>query len=71
MEGEGHKKEGAFCVWTQQEIDSLLHEAVPTDPARTLAQLFSYHYGVQPHGNVDPSKVRGVAYGGHNEVGGA
>jgi uncharacterized protein len=35
-------KEGAFYVWTEKEIDGALGEA---------ANVFKYHYGVQPHGN--------------------
>ena len=60
-EGAEHKKEGAFCVWSQQEINSLLPDATPTNPSKTWADVFSYHYGVKPQGNVDPHKVRGGA----------
>jgi len=35
--------EGAFYVWTQDEIFSALGDA---------AEFFDFHYGVQPHGNV-------------------
>jgi uncharacterized protein YyaL (SSP411 family) len=35
--------EGAFYVWTQQEIDGVLGEA---------SEIFNFHYGVEPHGNV-------------------
>jgi len=40
----GHAKtaEGAFYVWTEKEIDSALGNA---------ADIFAFHYGVQPHGN--------------------
>ena len=34
--------EGAFYIWTQKEIDEALGEA---------AEIFDFHYGVQPHGN--------------------
>ena len=34
--------EGAFYVWTKKEIDSALGET---------AEMFDFHYGVQPHGN--------------------
>src|SRR5882762_1374247 len=34
--------EGAFYVWTKKEIDSALAAA---------AEMFDFHYGVQPHGN--------------------
>ena len=40
----GHKTaEGAFYVWSQAEIDAALGDA---------AQVFNFHYGVEPHGNV-------------------
>ena len=35
--------EGAFYVWTEDEIDAALGDA---------AKVFNFHYGVQPHGNV-------------------
>src|SRR5205807_8595526 len=40
----GHSKtaEGAFYVWTKKEIDAALGDA---------AEVFDFHYGVQPHGN--------------------
>src|SRR6266403_5737160 len=40
----GHSKtaEGAFYVWTKKEIDAALGHA---------AEIFDFHYGVQPHGN--------------------
>ncbi len=41
---EGHKVEGAFYVWSAQEIERRLD--------RRSAALFSHRYGVQPEGNV-------------------
>jgi uncharacterized protein len=40
----GHAKtaEGAFYIWTKKEIDDALGDA---------AEIFDFHYGVQPHGN--------------------
>jgi uncharacterized protein YyaL (SSP411 family) len=40
----GHSKtaEGAFYIWTKKEIDAALGGA---------AEIFDFHYGVQPHGN--------------------
>jgi uncharacterized protein YyaL (SSP411 family) len=40
----GHSKtaEGAFYIWTQKDIDTALGEG---------AEIFDFHYGVQPHGN--------------------
>ncbi|CDO71167.1 hypothetical protein BN946_scf184845.g37 [Trametes cinnabarina] len=40
------KKEGAFYVWTAQQIDELLGAD---------AELFKYHFGVKAEGNCDPS----------------
>jgi uncharacterized protein YyaL (SSP411 family) len=36
------KSEGAFYVWTKKEIDTALGDA---------AEIFNFHYGVQPDGN--------------------
>jgi uncharacterized protein YyaL (SSP411 family) len=40
----GHAKtaEGAFYIWTKKEINDALGDA---------AEIFDFHYGVQPHGN--------------------
>jgi uncharacterized protein len=40
--GHSETKEGAFYVWTKKEIDAALGDA---------AEVFDFHYGVQPHGN--------------------
>jgi uncharacterized protein YyaL (SSP411 family) len=40
--GHGKTAEGAFYVWTKKEIDEALGDA---------AEIFDFHYGVQPHGN--------------------
>jgi len=47
-DGSGEKREGAFYVWTEEEITSLL------DPDKAV--LFMEAYGVRPEGNapVDP-----------------
>ena len=44
VDDSGHSKtaEGAFYVWTKKEIDHALGDA---------AEIFDFHYGVQPHGN--------------------
>lgn len=44
----GEKREGAFAVWSQEQIDKLL--PVP------LRSLFCAHYGIKPEGNIDPSR---------------
>jgi uncharacterized protein YyaL (SSP411 family) len=43
--GDKKKIEGAFYVWEQREVDALLGP----DPGK----IFSYHYGLQPEGNVE------------------
>ena len=45
--GSEEHAEGAFFVWTRQEIDELLEPEA--------ARLFCEHYGIRPHGNVDPA----------------
>src|SRR5437899_2222890 len=40
--GQGKTAEGAFYVWTQKEIDDALGDA---------AEIFTFHYSVQAHGN--------------------
>ena len=53
----GHKKEGAFCVWTAAEIRATLGEqTVPGAKNNlTLADLIVDKYHVKERGNVDPS----------------
>ena len=57
--GSEHKKEGAFCVWTKEEITNILSDPLQTDSTKTLADLFSFHYDVQEDGNVNPYQVCG------------
>ena len=40
--GHGKNTEGAFYVWTKNEIDAALRDA---------AEIFDFYYGVQSHGN--------------------
>jgi uncharacterized protein len=44
IDDPGHRKtaEGAFYIWTKKEIDDALGD---------IAEIFDFHYGVQPHGN--------------------
>ena len=68
------KKEGAFCVWTQREISSLLSSPLPSSPSSTLADIFCHHYGVKAGGNVPSHKVRSIKRGNiktpcHNKTG--
>ncbi|XP_051889135.1 LOW QUALITY PROTEIN: spermatogenesis-associated protein 20 [Pristis pectinata] len=51
------KKEGAFCVWTEQEIRELLPDPVSdSTQSITMADVFAYHYGVKGNGNVEPAQ---------------
>lgn len=43
--GDKKKIEGAFYVWEQREIDAVL--------GPETGKIFSYHYGLQPEGNVE------------------
>ena len=56
------KKEGAFCVWTQQEIRPLLTEVIKKKNNVTSADVFCYHYGVKEDGNVLPKQVLTVEH---------
>ena len=40
--GKPEHGEGVFYIWTKKEIDAALGDG---------AEIFDYHYGVQPHGN--------------------
>lgn len=42
-----HIIEGAFCVWTAEEIQRILGND---------AKIFMYCFDVREHGNVDPDK---------------
>ncbi|KAG6417842.1 hypothetical protein SASPL_120037 [Salvia splendens] len=48
FEGASRKKEGAFYVWTSQEIDDILGEHAP---------LFKEHYYIKSSGNCDLSRM--------------
>jgi uncharacterized protein YyaL (SSP411 family) len=55
--GASHKKEGAFCVWTYDEVQSLLSKRLNSNTNDTLATVFCAHYDVKPQGNVNPLQV--------------
>ena len=42
MEGADQKKEGAFCVWTQDEIAALLSGPLSSSDEQTLSHLFCF-----------------------------
>ena len=47
-------------MWTHNEISSQLSSRLPSpspSACLTLGDLFSYHYGVNPDGNVPGHKV--------------
>ncbi|NXK21853.1 SPT20 protein, partial [Arenaria interpres] len=49
------KREGAFCVWTAEEIRALLPDPVEgATEGTTLGDVFMHHYGVKETGNVSP-----------------
>ncbi|KAE8722863.1 spermatoproteinsis-associated protein 20-like isoform X2 [Hibiscus syriacus] len=58
FEGATRKKEGAFYIWTSEEIDGILGEH---------ASLFKEHYYVKPLGNCDLSSMSDP----HNEFKGS
>jgi uncharacterized protein YyaL (SSP411 family) len=52
------KKEGAFYVWSHQEVESLLGSKLIKDGSpMTLADLACYHFDIQPNGNINPYQV--------------
>lgn len=53
------KREGAFCVWTWDEVTSLLGMPVKEGYTTTLADVFCHHYSVAEGGNVDPYQASG------------
>uniref|UniRef100_A0A8D2LH20 Spermatogenesis associated 20 n=1 Tax=Varanus komodoensis TaxID=61221 RepID=A0A8D2LH20_VARKO len=51
------KQEGAFCVWTAEEIRWLLPDPIEGIPEKkTMADVFMHHFGVKEGGNVNPLK---------------
>jgi uncharacterized protein YyaL (SSP411 family) len=51
------KSEGAFYVWTKKELDAVLGSS---------AEIFNFHYGVQPDGNVPPAADPHAEFAGKN-----
>lgn len=54
VEGESVKREGAFCVWTYEDIKNLLNQPVTSKPKVNLSDIFCHHYSVKSEGNVNP-----------------
>src|SRR6202162_5852631 len=55
--GQSRKSEGAFYVWTKKELDAVLGSS---------AEIFNYHYGVKPDGNVPPAADPHAEFTGKN-----
>jgi uncharacterized protein len=51
------KREGAFYVWSEKELDLALGPS---------AEVFNYHYGIQPNGNVPPAADPHAEFTGKN-----
>ena len=52
------KQEGAFCVWTHEELANILCHRVEDVEDVMWADVFCRHYNVKKEGNVDPALVR-------------
>lgn len=46
------KKEGAFYVWTAEEIKSLLDKEISKENSTKLSDIFSKHFNIKESGNV-------------------
>jgi len=55
--GHPETKEGAFYIWTKKEIDDALGD---------IAEIFAFHYGVQPHGNAPEGSYPQNEFRGEN-----
>lgn len=50
------KREGAFYVWTMEEIERHLDKKLPGRDTK-LSEIFSYHFNVKNDGNVSMRQV--------------
>jgi uncharacterized protein YyaL (SSP411 family) len=55
--GKPEHGEGAFYTWTRKELDAVLGSS---------AEIFNFHYGVQPDGNVPPAADPHAEFTGTN-----
>ena len=55
--GTLQKSEGAFYVWSKKELDAAIGSS---------AEIFNFHYGVQPDGNVPPAADPHAEFTGKN-----
>jgi len=53
------KCEGAFCVWSYDEVRELLMGTVTaaSGAEANVADIVCFHYDIQPNGNVDTYKA--------------
>jgi len=58
--GDKEKKEGAFCVWTWDQVHSLLADKPIEGSEKTLADVVVHEYNMEEGGNVD---ARGDPHG--------
>ena len=50
------KREGAFCVWTFEQVHSVV--SCLTSPVEaSVADIICHHFDIRPQGNVDPYQV--------------
>lgn len=54
------KREGAFCVWSRDELGSLLSGSVTAASSAevNVIDVVCFHYDVKPDGNVSVHKAR-------------
>ncbi|KAI0227359.1 Spermatogenesis-associated protein 20 [Lamellibrachia satsuma] len=50
------KVEGAFCVWTENEVRDILTESIPDHAGVTEADVICHHYDIRKQGNVTPGQ---------------
>jgi uncharacterized protein YyaL (SSP411 family) len=56
--GAHEKREGAFCVWTLEEVNEVLSSSLAGSGSNIkLNDVFCFHYDVHPEGNVHIYKV--------------
>jgi len=56
------KCEGAFCVWSYDEVREVLSDSVTAASSTevNVADIICYHYDIRPDGNVDVNKACNV-----------
>ncbi len=53
--GDDHKVEGAFYAWTSSEIEDVFEENASEFSIKNPFDVYSYYYGVEETGNVEPA----------------